>query len=97
MALNPTMLEELKNIIYNESKLPESVKDPIHITVKVLASLEYSYEDFLSRQKVGETVRANIVRELIDSHGGDSAAFTKWFDGYELGDSQTGLRSAWGS
>jgi len=88
MPLNPKMLKECKDIIFNKSELPETVKEPMHLAVKNLIVLEYSYEDFLSREKVGEGMRADVIRMLIDQHGGNPSEFNEWFAVYE-GDSKS--------
>lgn len=83
MSLNPKMLEECKDIIFNKSELPESVKEPVHMAVHNLIVLEYSYKDFLSREVCGTEVRAEPIRMLINMHGGNTDNFNTWFSGYE--------------
>lgn len=83
MALNPKMLEECKDIIFNKSELPESVKEPVHLAVKNLIVLEYGYKDFLSREMCGEFIRGNSISTLIQLHGGNEAVFDEWFSKYE--------------
>lgn len=83
MHLNAKMLNEAKDVIYNHSGLPDSVKEPVHIATKILFSLEFAYEDFLSREICGEVRRANPIISMIDVHGGDSSAFKAWFVRYE--------------
>lgn len=95
MSLNTEMLSGCKEVIYNQSKLPESVKEPIHLATKVIISLENSYEDFLSRELCGEMTRANPIVSMIELHGGDPTALLKWLSGYET--AEVGTRSAWGS
>lgn len=97
--LNQTMLEEFKDVIFNKSSLPETVKEPIHIAVKVIVSLEYSYEDFLSREVSGSNKRADVIRDLILLHGGDITEFNDWFKQYEgsVEEKTAGTLSVWGS
>lgn len=91
MPLNPEMLSGCKDIIYNQSKLPESVKEPIHIATKVIMTLENSYEDFLSREICGEMTRAEPVLSMIKLHGGDPEPLQYWLSNYET------QKSAWGT
>lgn len=97
--LNQTMLEEFKDVIFNKSNLPETVKEPIHIAVKVMVSLEYSYEDFLSREISGTNKRADVIRDLILLHGGDITEFNNWFKQYEGSAEEKSAEtlSVWGS
>lgn len=81
--LNEQMLKEFKDVIFLNSNLPESVKEPIHVAVKVIVSLEYAYGDFLSREICGTNSRANVIRELITIHGGSVHSFDEWFLRYE--------------
>lgn len=98
--LYQTMLEEFKDIIFNKSGLPDTVKEPVHVAVKVIVSLEYSYEDFLSREISGTNKRADIIRDLILLHGGDITEFDAWFEQYEgttENAKSSGSLAAWGS
>lgn len=103
MPLNQQMLQGCKDIIYNKSKLPESVKEPVHIAVTTIISLEYSYRDFLSREVCGANRRADSIRVLINLHGGDVTEFDNWFEYYEGVDSHgvesmgAEAMSVWGS
>lgn len=83
--LNPTMLSEIKKVIFEDSKLMESVQEPIHMSIVNSIMLEYAYEDFLSRETAGADVRADSLRLLITQHGGDITAFNEWFSKYESG------------
>jgi hypothetical protein len=83
MSLNPKMLKECKDVIYLNSNLPESVVEPVHAVVKTIIAMEYSYEDFLSRELCGTNTRANVIRELILAHGGSIHSFDEWFLRYE--------------
>jgi uncharacterized membrane protein len=84
MPLNPKMLEECKDIIFNKSELPESVKEPVHMAVHNLIVLEYSYVDFLSREVCYTDYRADPIRSIIEVHGGKIDNFNTWFEGYEI-------------
>ena len=92
--LNPQMLAEAKDIIFNKSNLPESVKEPVHIAIKNIMALENTYNDFLSREIAGEGTRGNILFDLVTVHGGDSQTLIDWFMSYETADSAS---PAWGS
>lgn len=97
MALNATMLSECKEVIYNKCNLPDSVKEPIHLATKALFALEYSYEDFLSREMAGEIDRFGPIELLISLHGGDIILFREWYEKYEVFDVKIGMRGAWGT
>ncbi len=84
MALSETMLKDCKNVIYNESKLPDNLKEPVYLAINHMIMLEYGYEDFLSREAAGEGVRINPLASLITIHGGDDKAFIDWFMTYEI-------------
>ena len=90
--LNPEMLAEAKDIIYNKSDLPESVKEPVHIAIKSIMALENTYKDFLSREIAGEGTRGNVLFNLISDHGGDNKSFVDFFMRYE-----TSAKGPWGS
>ena len=81
--LNPTMLAECKDIIFNKSNLPETVKEPVHQAISNLILLEYGHKDFLSRELVGEEVRGNVATAIITAHGGDHKPLIDWFMQYE--------------
>lgn len=87
MALSEQMLSECKDVIFNKSKLLESVKEPIHQAISHLMVLEHGYKDFLSREIAGEGTRGNILSNLIADHGGDPEPFIEFFNGYEYGTS----------
>lgn len=98
--LNPVMLAECKDIIFNQSKLPESVKEPVHMAINHLIVLEHGYKDFLSRELVGEGTRAGVASMLITDHGGDDTALIDWFMGYENATEEqkaAGTAAVWGS
>lgn len=83
MNLNPTMLAECRDVIFNDCSLPESNKEPVHLAVKNLFMLEFAYKDFLSREMCGEFKRVNPILEIIALCGGDSLPFEDWFNSYE--------------
>lgn len=101
--LNQEMLQGLKEVIFEKSKLPETVKEPVHIAVKTIVTLEYGYGDFLSREISGEGVRGDAIRVLITLHGGDVSEFNTWFQQYEGANAEgvrtmeAGTESIWGS
>lgn len=103
MSLNPKMLDEMKDVIFNKCDLPDSVKEPVHLTAKLLATLENAYSSFLSREVCGEMTRANPIVSLIDVHGGNSVPFVEWFSAYEKpvslksADGEPTVMSSWGT
>ena len=94
MNLNPVMLEEAKNVIYNECGLPESNKEPVHLAVKNLFMLEFAYKDFLSREMTEGYNRASPIFEIIALCGGDSEPFANWFMGYEGNEKMIGMEGS---
>lgn len=95
MPLSETMLSECKDVIFNESNLPESVKEPVHQAIKHMINLEYSHKDFLSREIAREGVRINPLAALITIHGGDDKPFIDWFMTYEM-PAEGAAAPAWG-
>ena len=95
MNLNPVMLEEAKDVIYNECGLPESNKEPVHLAIKNLFMLEFAYKDFLSREMAGEVARVEPILDIIRRCDGNAAPFLEWFMGYEKPEGSKAVASPW--
>lgn len=98
--LNKTMLDECKDVIFNQSGLSEPLREPVHMAIKNLIVLEYAYEDFLSRENSGTGARVNPLLMLIDINGGDSKCFLDWFMTYENATEEqkaAGTAPSWGT